>query len=493
MLGCVLASAPVVEPTGPVVAEFQGEGMTPAGEAKQSRDLPDARDGAYLALTHDGDGASESVAPATTATAIRIHAYTSTCRGGPALRVSVDHHPVVALHFGLPGWSDYSAPITVPGGRTSTIAFTYLNALETESCARSIGIDSVSLYGSGPSQTWTCGWGSFDPATPPTACWRPFADSSWLNTPLPDNPRLTGNSAAQVASLMGTDGKGNGDGTVHPLEPTTSAANDYYHPFFFSSSADRSYVIHCTRTGEIACPIEGESVRIPAAASPAGGTDHHLVILDQDNNLEWDFFGVRSIANGVLTTATAGKEPMSGDGNPTRPASCSDAACVGLTAGMIREAELAAGAINHALFIVVHCTNTATVFPGNPSNAGTSCADSNIPTGQWFRLNASHSEIESLPVAPWQRTILHAMHDYGMFVGDEGSNGAFDLEVESPATWTDTPNPWIAYAQQEQAHADSNITGGGRSYVFHVGSGVSRSWLVAHLQAIDPCVIQRTC
>jgi hypothetical protein len=349
------------------------------------------------------------------------------------------------------------------------------------------------VAGADQSQTWSCGWGSWAPERPPTACWRPFADTSWLNTPLPDSPRLTDNSAAQVASLMGTDGRGNGDGTIHPMEPTVSAANDYYHPFFFSSVLDPSYVIHCIRTGEVACPIDGEWVRIPVGASPAGGTDHHLIILDQDDNLEWDFFDVRAISGGVLTTGTAGKEPISGDGNSSRPASCSDAACVGLTAGMIREEELASGVIHHALFIVVHCTNAATVFPGNPTNGGTSCADSNVPTGQWFRLNADDNEIESLPVAEWQKTILYAMRDYGMFVGDEGSNGAFEFEVESPATWSATANPWTVYAEQEQPNPDSNITGDGGFYFFHVGWGVSGSWLVAHLQAIDPCVIQRTC
>jgi len=52
--------------------------------------------------------------------------------------------------------------------------------------------------------TYTCGWGTFNtlPLNLPTDCWRPFADNSWLNTPLPANPQLTSDSATMVNNLF---------------------------------------------------------------------------------------------------------------------------------------------------------------------------------------------------------------------------------------------------------------------------------------------------
>jgi len=339
--------------------------------------------------------------------------------------------------------------------------------------------------------SWNCGWGSFALTSQPGACWRPFGDGSFFNTPLPASPKLDPNSAAMVASMTGGS---NGDGTAHPMDPMTSGANDYYHPYFFSSPTDPTYTISCTRS---LCPLRGYSVHIPTNAQPAGGTDHHMVILDQANNLEWDFFDVqpRSLGGGTLTVGLAGREPIDSAGGQMDPPTCADAACVGLLAGMVREPELAAGAIDHALFAVIHCTNTSTVYPGWSGNYGPACAGSPIPTGQWFALDLTDSQVDALPgVAGWQRTILKAMHDYGMFVGDEGSNGAFELEVESPATWAGTTNPWIAYAQLQQATDPNNhVSGSGSSFYFNLNSGLGQSFWAAHLKAIDPCVIQRTC
>jgi hypothetical protein len=42
--------------------------------------------------------------------------------------------------------------------------------------------------------------------------------------------------------------------------------------------------------------------------------------------------------------------------------------------------------------------------------------------GQHFYLDMSSAEIDALNVPAWKKPILHAMAEYGMFVGDTGSD-----------------------------------------------------------------------
>jgi hypothetical protein len=313
---------------------------------------------------------------------------------------------------------------------------------------------------------------------------------------------------------------GNGDGTVHALQPIPSPGNDYNHPYYFSDSDDPLYTISCIRNCMLAGQnVSGKQVRIPCHAVPADGTDHHLTVIDQVTGLEWGFWNVQtnlsSCAGGTLRVGLAGNTPMNGDGRNT----CANAVCVGLTAGIVRAQELAAGHIDHALFMVSHSCNRTTVYPGWGPN---SCRGkkqkhkrkhhkrkhhkrnrkhkrkrATAPAvGQWFQLNLTPSQIQSLPnVAGWQKTILTAISVYGMFVGDQGSNGAFELQTESPATYSSmrVPNPWRDWAANGATQPNSHITYGGGTLSLDLGGGLPTSFWKKNLRVIHPCVIQRTC
>src|SRR5687768_13026361 len=91
---------------------------------------------------------------------------------------------------------------------------------------------------------------------------------------------------------------------------------------------DPVYRIHCWR---YSCPsIEGQSVRIPANARPAQGTDRHLTIVDRAGGYLWDLYKMetagpsggsvtnwnklRSPTGGVLYIGSGGRERIDGDG-----------------------------------------------------------------------------------------------------------------------------------------------------------------------------------
>jgi hypothetical protein len=285
---------------------------------------------------------------------------------------------------------------------------------------------------------------------------------------------------------------------MRPMQPTTPDSGDYYHPYFFSRAGDPVYTISCERKGRIACPRDGEQVAIPLDARPAGGTDHHMAVIDQASGLEWDFWNVQSISRGVIRTGTAARHVLDGPGNSTTEFACADAACVGLTAGMIRQPELEAGVIPHALFAVVACASDQSVFPAHPANSGVACKSSPIPYGQYFQLDLTDTEIDALDVTAWQRTLLRTLAHYGMFVADQGSNGAFEFEVESPATWADGTNPWIAYAERLRAAGGKTAirtyrAEGSTRYLWDFGDGLTQRWWASHLHAVDPCVLRGTC
>src|SRR6202011_3582964 len=108
-------------------------------------------------------------------------------------------------------------------------------------------------------------------------CWRPYAPSSPFNREISAGAPSVGNSQAIVGRLMGfaalqnllagTAGRGELDGG---------------RPIYFSSPGDPRYTLHCTEHwGQ--CALEALKVGVPTAAQPAGGSDAHLTLIDQQS------------------------------------------------------------------------------------------------------------------------------------------------------------------------------------------------------------------
>jgi hypothetical protein len=286
-----------------------------------------------------------------------------------------------------------------------------------------------------------------------------------------------------------------------PYMPTNPApGGDWYHPLYYSRSSDPLYTVRCTKYGT-ACEVVGLQVRIPAAARPAQGSDGHMTVIDQSTGWEWDFWQVQTnplpAGGGEIVISWGGRTRIDGPGGGDADSdSDANAAHTGNAGGIIRFQELAAGRIDHALFVMVGCSNGSYVFPARGRAA--LCADpANAPaSGQWLRLDLTPEQIDALPVSGWQKTIFKAFAKYGGVVADTGGNESFGFELESPMTYQSfgVENPWISWAAAERAKPNSNIvlstSTGTNRYKLDVGAGVD--W-ASHLQVIDPCVIQRTC
>ena len=373
----------------------------------------------------------------------------------------------------------FSKPATKPKLRPTTTTTTSTTTTTTTTSGTST--PPLTPESSLPTGCGATTWGSFrSPTSIPGACWRPYGDASPFNHRLPANPRTLPDSE-RIASTVA--GWGKPEDLYAGAGGTTS---DWAHPTYYSAATDPVYTVHCTRSwGE--CEVEGMQVRIPAAAQPAAAGDGHLTVVDQAGNWEYDFWQVQDkpAGGGTLVVSWGGRTAI---GTPDADGLGSDATAshFGLLAGLIRGPELAAGEINHALFMVVKCDNGEIAYPA--AGHGSKCSDGSAGPAQGarFMLDMSDAEIAALPVSRWKKAILTAMAHYGTFVGDTGGQ-SWGLMIESGATYTSfgLPDPAAEFGATQ-----SDVSAYNGKYYFPLDMGVD--W-AKRLKVVDPCVTEKTC
>jgi hypothetical protein len=268
------------------------------------------------------------------------------------------------------------------------------------------------------------------------------------------------------------------------------SGSDYYHPIYFSTSSDPLFELRASeRWGR--AEIEGHRIRIPDAARPAAGGDRHMAVITEDG-WEYDLWSVSSkpAGGGRLEFRWGGRTRIDGDGLGSN----ATAAHFGLAAGIIRAPELQAGHIAHALFMGVRCTaaKSQAVYPaapgtGEPCSRGEVSSDEDAPPmGARFVLDMSAREIAALRVPGWKKTILTAMADYGLIVGDAIGSGSWGLQFESGSSYTSFgfEDPLAALARRHGLPAWNGM------YVFKLHEGVD--W-ASRLRLLHPCVTANTC
>jgi hypothetical protein len=327
----------------------------------------------------------------------------------------------------------------------------------------------------------SCGYGGFRAHQWPDGCWRPYGAASPFNQPLPSSPRLAADSAQVVARLLHF-------GPIdHLVAGNADTPDDFGHPTYYSEPTDPLFELHCLESSWGRCPIEGMRIRVPDPARPAAGADGHLTVVDQASGWEYDLYDVRSKppGGGTLEFRWGGRTRIDGDGL----GSGATAAQFGSLAGIIRAPELAAGHIDHALFMVARCDAGRAVYPA--AKSGYSCAGLGLPTGDAppmgarLQLAMSPDQIDALPVPAWKKTILRAMSEYGLILGDTGG-GSWGVQAESGSTYTSfgVADPLVEFAV---ANGWTRYAG---DYVGNLRAGVN--W-ARYLRVIDPCVSERTC
>jgi hypothetical protein len=318
------------------------------------------------------------------------------------------------------------------------------------------------------------GWEGFGGGALPGASWRPYASTSPFNTST-EGAAVLANSQSYVEKVLSWGLPGN------LVAGTAETTNDWSHPTFYALPGDPVFRLHATATSS--SPIEGMKIQVPLAAKPAGGGDGHMTVVAPDG-WEYDLWQVheKNAATGVLTFSNGGRTRIDGSGLGSQ----GTAAGFGNLAGMIRAPELAAGHIDHALFIVLKCAARGTgfgygaaatsygssyVYPATHGGSACPAAYPNpVPLGAHFMLAMSDPQIQALAVPAWKKTILTALAQYGGYVGDTGGPG-FGLMFESSTTYTalGLPDPLVVFG------ALNSLPQWSSQYVFNVAGGVEWS------------------
>jgi len=228
------------------------------------------------------------------------------------------------------------------------------------------------------------------------------------------------------------DNAWNRDISKAPLDPRSDAyvrsigLDGHLHPDFASHTYGIPYKV--VPRGQKQVPIRftaygDESDKgpypVPAHAPVEGGSDRHVIVLQQGTCRLFELYGARRSAHGWAADAGARWDLRS---NRLRHQgwTSADAAGLPILPGLARAGEVAAGAhrITHALRMTVSRTQKAYVLPARHFASSDTNPDL-PPMGLRLRLKASYDLSRFHGQA---RVILQALKTYGLIVADNGSD-----------------------------------------------------------------------
>jgi hypothetical protein len=177
-------------------------------------------------------------------------------------------------------------------------------------------------------------------------------------------------------------------------------------------------------------PTESDPGPYPIPSNPAieADSDAHMLIVDQYNCYLYETFATSYSSAAGWAAGSGAIFNLGSDALRPEHWASADAAGLPIAAGLVRYAEVQAGALNHAVRFTMNTTFAGHIHPAT-DDSGTNVAYS-PPMGLRLRLKAGFSLAgfhgESL-------VILQALKRYGMMVADNGSD--FYITGEANPNW----------------------------------------------------------
>jgi hypothetical protein len=172
---------------------------------------------------------------------------------------------------------------------------------------------------------------------------------------------------------------------------------------------------------------------IPPNPPIEGGSDRHMLILDQDHCKLYEIYAAEAQSNGSWTAGSGAVFDL--NTYALRPAgwTSADAAGLPILPGLVRYDEVASGEIRHAIRFTAPRTRRG-VYTWPARHFASSDTNPALPTmGQRFRLRADYN---LSGFSPEIQVILKAMQYYGIILADNGS--AWYLSGVPDERWDNT-------------------------------------------------------
>lgn len=283
-------------------------------------------------------------------------------------------------------------------------------------------------------------WAASEPSN-----FHPFAPDSVWNLPLRADVPLAANSTGYVQALaqsvttagawINTTSCGM---PIYWADPTTPRVSvTLVHPSYQDPALMRAW----------------SAVPIPANAQPAACNDKNFAVVQQqpDGALEeWEFFAAAHNPDGSWTanwggaindirsdrgiaSSLAWQDPTAPDpiARHSTPGWNVTASSVSMIAGVVTNADLAAGQINHALAMAVPAAAAGRwLWPAQRTD-GNSSDPNALPEGAHLRLDPN-LDLSKLQLAPIVRMLAQAAQRYGIIVRDQASTNVFYAEQPAP-------------------------------------------------------------
>jgi hypothetical protein len=274
----------------------------------------------------------------------------------------------------------------------------------------------------------------FDAAPAPSPT-NPFSPASLWNAPLPADAPLDSNSQAYVSEIV-RQVKSYG-----PWLNTTS----YSVPVYVVPANEAMQHVTLDTWGPD-LQAEFDAVPIPAGARAAAGTDEHMVVWQPSTDKMWEFWVMHHASDGwharwggKMDNVSTSPGYFTYSGQTTNWGAT--ATGLPLLGGLVTEADLQRGYINHALAVsLVEAARATWSWPAQRTDGGYfSAGITPIPEGTRFRLDP-RLNIASLNLPPIDRMLAQAAQTYGVVVRDKA--GAVVFYGQDPVNMSS--NPWPA-------------------------------------------------
>jgi hypothetical protein len=274
-------------------------------------------------------------------------------------------------------------------------------------------------------------------ATFPPAAWpgNPFSPTSFWNAPLAPTEPLDPDSQAYVNELVRQ---------VQSYGPWMNTTANSTPLYVVGSNQPVQHVTLDSWGPDLQATFD--AVPLPCNAAPAAGSDHHLVVWQPSTDKMWEFWELQKESDGWHTQWGGEMDDVATDPGYFSHAGESQnwgatATGLPLLGGLVTQADLDRGYINHALAISLVETARATwSWPAQRTDGGYFTPGiTPIPEGTRFRLDPT-LDIASLELPKIDEMLAQAAQTYGIVVRDKA--GAVVFYGQDP---TNLPsNPWPA-------------------------------------------------